>query len=162
MCAQVLTCVLRLGLDQVGTPSLTSNHPPFSVGSPSTRFRSTSKTLPFSSFCLKPYRFFALSWYFGAFTTFPEIDFHVGFLNSIEQAKNFTQYPQISQSISASVDLFLVYYFSFLHFLIWVSSRMGKNQAYKAMQKARLGSSSGGPDEIEDGMVCPLSYHLFF
>eukprot|EP00268_Persea_americana_P002386 TRINITY_DN1071_c0_g1_i12.p1 TRINITY_DN1071_c0_g1~~TRINITY_DN1071_c0_g1_i12.p1 ORF type:complete len:197 (-),score=64.02 TRINITY_DN1071_c0_g1_i12:225-815(-) len=30
---------------------------------------------------------------------------------------------------------------------------MGKNQAYKAMQKARLGSSSGGPDEIEDGMM---------
>ncbi|KAA8532153.1 hypothetical protein F0562_006705 [Nyssa sinensis] len=30
---------------------------------------------------------------------------------------------------------------------------MGKNQAYKAMQKARLGSSSAGPDEIEDGMV---------
>ncbi|KAF5452797.1 hypothetical protein F2P56_027762 [Juglans regia] len=30
---------------------------------------------------------------------------------------------------------------------------MGKNQAYKAMQKARLGSSSAAPDEIEDGMV---------
>ncbi|KAI5583101.1 hypothetical protein BDE02_07G130300 [Populus trichocarpa] len=30
---------------------------------------------------------------------------------------------------------------------------MGKNQAYKAMQRARLGSSSGGPEEIEDGMV---------
>ncbi|CAN1253571.1 hypothetical protein LINPERPRIM_LOCUS8351 [Linum perenne] len=30
---------------------------------------------------------------------------------------------------------------------------MGKNQAYKAMQKARLGSSSAGPDEVEDGMV---------
>ncbi|KAM5548274.1 hypothetical protein ABKV19_002298 [Rosa sericea] len=30
---------------------------------------------------------------------------------------------------------------------------MGKNQAYKAMQRARLGSSSGGPDEVEDGMV---------
>uniref|UniRef100_A0A5B7B283 Uncharacterized protein n=1 Tax=Davidia involucrata TaxID=16924 RepID=A0A5B7B283_DAVIN len=30
---------------------------------------------------------------------------------------------------------------------------MGKNQAYKAMQKSRLGSSSGGPEEIEDGMV---------
>ncbi|XP_022956418.1 NKAP family protein-like isoform X2 [Cucurbita moschata] len=31
---------------------------------------------------------------------------------------------------------------------------MGKNQAYKAMQKARLGSSSSaGPVEIEDGMV---------
>ncbi|XP_040999945.1 serine/arginine-rich splicing factor 4-like isoform X1 [Juglans microcarpa x Juglans regia] len=29
---------------------------------------------------------------------------------------------------------------------------MGKNQAYKAMQKARLGSSSAAPDEIEDGM----------
>ncbi|CAN1253569.1 hypothetical protein LINPERPRIM_LOCUS8351 [Linum perenne] len=29
---------------------------------------------------------------------------------------------------------------------------MGKNQAYKAMQKARLGSSSAGPDEVEDGM----------
>lgn len=30
---------------------------------------------------------------------------------------------------------------------------MGKNQAYKAMQRSRLGSSSGGPEEIEDGMV---------
>ncbi|KAM4113674.1 hypothetical protein ACJW30_04G013700 [Castanea mollissima] len=30
---------------------------------------------------------------------------------------------------------------------------MGKNQAYKAMQRARLGSSSAGPDEVEDGMV---------
>ncbi|GMY32816.1 protein FAM133-like isoform X1 [Fagus crenata] len=29
---------------------------------------------------------------------------------------------------------------------------MGKNQAYKAMQRARLGSGSGGPDEVEDGM----------
>ncbi|KAM0940087.1 hypothetical protein DsansV1_C19g0160221 [Dioscorea sansibarensis] len=30
---------------------------------------------------------------------------------------------------------------------------MGKNQAYKAMQRARLGSTSGGPEEIEDGMT---------
>ncbi|XP_050237947.1 uncharacterized protein LOC126687427 [Mercurialis annua] len=30
---------------------------------------------------------------------------------------------------------------------------MGKNQAYKAMQRARLGSSSAGPEEVEDGMV---------
>ncbi|EYU36670.1 hypothetical protein ABFS82_14G289400 [Erythranthe guttata] len=30
---------------------------------------------------------------------------------------------------------------------------MGKNQAYKAMQRSRVGSSSGGPDEVEDGMV---------
>ncbi|KAJ1382460.1 hypothetical protein SESBI_32559 [Sesbania bispinosa] len=30
---------------------------------------------------------------------------------------------------------------------------MGKNQAYKAMQRARLGGASAGPDEIEDGMV---------
>lgn len=30
---------------------------------------------------------------------------------------------------------------------------MGKNQAYKAMQRARLGSSSAGPEEIEDGMM---------
>ncbi|XWS22130.1 hypothetical protein CRYUN_Cryun29cG0008100 [Craigia yunnanensis] len=30
---------------------------------------------------------------------------------------------------------------------------MGKNQAYKAMQKSRLGSTSAGPEEIEDGMV---------
>ncbi|KAB1218156.1 hypothetical protein CJ030_MR3G026036 [Morella rubra] len=29
---------------------------------------------------------------------------------------------------------------------------MGKNQAYKAMQRSRLGSSSAAPDEIEDGM----------
>lgn len=35
---------------------------------------------------------------------------------------------------------------------------MGKNQAYKAMQRARLGGASGGPDEIEDGMVCTLPY----
>lgn len=38
---------------------------------------------------------------------------------------------------------------------------MGKNQAYKAMQRARLGGASGGPDEIEDGMVCTLPYYLF-
>ncbi|XWS35370.1 hypothetical protein CRYUN_Cryun21dG0120000 [Craigia yunnanensis] len=30
---------------------------------------------------------------------------------------------------------------------------MGKNQAYKAMQRSRLGSTSAGPEEIEDGMV---------
>ncbi|XP_010526656.1 PREDICTED: NF-kappa-B-activating protein-like [Tarenaya hassleriana] len=30
---------------------------------------------------------------------------------------------------------------------------MGKNQAYKAMQRARVGSSSAAPEEIEDGMV---------
>ncbi|KAF9663127.1 hypothetical protein SADUNF_Sadunf17G0006100 [Salix dunnii] len=30
---------------------------------------------------------------------------------------------------------------------------MGKNQAYKAMQRSRLGTSSSGPEEIEDGMV---------
>ncbi|KAF7805302.1 protein FAM133-like [Senna tora] len=30
---------------------------------------------------------------------------------------------------------------------------MGKNQAYKAMQRARLGAGSAGPEEIEDGMV---------
>ncbi|KAK6914457.1 hypothetical protein RJ641_021778 [Dillenia turbinata] len=30
---------------------------------------------------------------------------------------------------------------------------MGKNQAYKAMQRARLDSSSAGPEQIEDGMV---------
>lgn len=35
---------------------------------------------------------------------------------------------------------------------------MGKNQAYKAMQRARLGSSSAGPEEVEDGMVCTFSY----
>ncbi|KAK6116773.1 hypothetical protein DH2020_049506 [Rehmannia glutinosa] len=29
---------------------------------------------------------------------------------------------------------------------------MGKNQAYKAMQRSRLGSSSAAPDEVEDGM----------
>lgn len=42
------------------------------------------------------------------------------------------------------------------------ASPMGKNQAYKAMQRARVGSTSGGPEEIEDGMVCPLSYHNLF
>ncbi|XP_010524187.1 PREDICTED: protein pxr-1-like [Tarenaya hassleriana] len=30
---------------------------------------------------------------------------------------------------------------------------MGKNHAYKAMQKARVGSSSAAPEEIDDGMV---------
>ncbi|KAL6976119.1 hypothetical protein U1Q18_024910 [Sarracenia purpurea var. burkii] len=30
---------------------------------------------------------------------------------------------------------------------------MGKNQQYKAMQRARLGASSAGHEEIEDGMV---------
>ncbi|OIT02695.1 hypothetical protein A4A49_04922 [Nicotiana attenuata] len=30
---------------------------------------------------------------------------------------------------------------------------MGKNQAYKAMQRARVGSSSGGPEDVDDGMV---------
>ncbi|PWA85631.1 protein FAM133 [Artemisia annua] len=30
---------------------------------------------------------------------------------------------------------------------------MGKNQAYKAMQRSRVGSTSGGPDDVEDGMV---------
>ncbi|KAJ3696812.1 hypothetical protein LUZ61_000517 [Rhynchospora tenuis] len=30
---------------------------------------------------------------------------------------------------------------------------MGKNQAYKAMQRARVGSSSAGPKEAEDGMA---------
>jgi hypothetical protein len=39
---------------------------------------------------------------------------------------------------------------------------MGKNQAYKAMQRARLGGASAGPDEVEDGMVCTLPYHIFF
>ncbi|GAB2209712.1 hypothetical protein Droror1_Dr00026935 [Drosera rotundifolia] len=33
---------------------------------------------------------------------------------------------------------------------------MGKNQAYKAMQRARLGSSSAAPDEVEDGMLWGL------
>ncbi|XP_047952210.1 uncharacterized protein LOC125197498 isoform X2 [Salvia hispanica] len=30
---------------------------------------------------------------------------------------------------------------------------MGKNQAYKAMQRSRFGSSSAAPDEVEDSMV---------
>ncbi|KAK1435416.1 hypothetical protein QVD17_01179 [Tagetes erecta] len=30
---------------------------------------------------------------------------------------------------------------------------MGKNQAYKAMQRSRVGSTSAGPDDVEDGMV---------
>ncbi|CAA6667748.1 unnamed protein product [Spirodela intermedia] len=30
---------------------------------------------------------------------------------------------------------------------------MGKNQAYKAMQRARLGSSSGGPEDADEGMT---------
>ncbi|XP_057778085.1 uncharacterized protein LOC130996821 [Salvia miltiorrhiza] len=35
---------------------------------------------------------------------------------------------------------------------------MGKNQAYKAMQRGRLGSSSAGPEEVEDGLV-DSSFH---
>ncbi|KAG6408436.1 hypothetical protein SASPL_131448 [Salvia splendens] len=35
---------------------------------------------------------------------------------------------------------------------------MGKNQAYKAMQRGRLGSSSAGPEEAEDGLV-DSSFH---
>ncbi|KAL2242376.1 UNVERIFIED_CONTAM: hypothetical protein Sindi_0355600 [Sesamum indicum] len=35
---------------------------------------------------------------------------------------------------------------------------MGKNQAYKAMQRARLGSSSAGPEEVEDGMVLEQNF----
>ncbi|XP_031474881.1 uncharacterized protein LOC116247069 [Nymphaea colorata] len=30
---------------------------------------------------------------------------------------------------------------------------MGKNQAYKAMQRARMSSTSGAPENIEDGMM---------
>ncbi|KAF8110756.1 hypothetical protein N665_0079s0070 [Sinapis alba] len=30
---------------------------------------------------------------------------------------------------------------------------MGKNQAYKAMQRSRVGSTSAQPEEVEDGMV---------
>ncbi|KAM7486501.1 hypothetical protein LguiA_002510 [Lonicera macranthoides] len=30
---------------------------------------------------------------------------------------------------------------------------MGKNQAYKAMQRSRVGSGSGGPEDVDDGMV---------
>ena len=40
-----------------------------------------------------------------------------------------------------------------------VEGEMGKNQAYKAMQRGRVGSSSGAPgaaDAPEDGMVGPL------
>ena len=33
---------------------------------------------------------------------------------------------------------------------------MGKNQAYKAMQRSRVGSSNAAPDEIEDGLVRTL------
>jgi len=48
---------------------------------------------------------------------------------------------------------------------------MGKNQAYKAMQRSKMSSSTaaGGPgEEIEDGMVCTLplrflaSFFFFF
>ncbi|CAG7866001.1 unnamed protein product [Brassica rapa] len=35
---------------------------------------------------------------------------------------------------------------------------MGKNQAYKAMQRSRVGSTSAQPDEVEDGMEC-LRWH---
>ncbi|CAI0396953.1 unnamed protein product [Linum tenue] len=34
---------------------------------------------------------------------------------------------------------------------------MGKNQAYKAMQRSRVGSGSGGPEEVEDGMYWNIS-----
>ncbi|CAF2265097.1 unnamed protein product [Brassica napus] len=36
---------------------------------------------------------------------------------------------------------------------------MGKNQAYKAMQRSRVGSASAQPDEVEDGMV-DGSFHI--
>lgn len=36
---------------------------------------------------------------------------------------------------------------------------MGKNQAYKAMQRARVGSSSAGPEDVDDGMVRPFSHY---
>lgn len=39
---------------------------------------------------------------------------------------------------------------------------MGKNQAYKAMQRSRVGSSAGGPEEVEDGMVRTFSYHFSY
>ncbi|CAN6978499.1 unnamed protein product [Brassica rapa subsp. trilocularis] len=35
---------------------------------------------------------------------------------------------------------------------------MGKNQAYKAMQRSRVGSTSAQPEEVEDGMEC-LRWH---
>ncbi|KAJ0035842.1 hypothetical protein Pint_26218 [Pistacia integerrima] len=38
-------------------------------------------------------------------------------------------------------------------------TKMGKNQAYKAMQRARLDFGSATPEEIEDDMVCNLSYY---
>ncbi|KAB5515778.1 hypothetical protein DKX38_026426 [Salix brachista] len=38
---------------------------------------------------------------------------------------------------------------------------MGKNQAYKAMQRSRLGTSSSGPEEIEDGMVTSVLSPLY-
>ncbi|XP_049931781.1 uncharacterized protein LOC116247861 isoform X9 [Nymphaea colorata] len=34
-----------------------------------------------------------------------------------------------------------------------MSVEMGKNQAYKAMQRARMSSTSGAPENIEDGMM---------
>lgn len=37
-------------------------------------------------------------------------------------------------------------------------SEMGKNQAYKAMQRARL-SGSGGSEEVDDGMVRSFPHH---
>lgn len=39
-------------------------------------------------------------------------------------------------------------------------NRMGKNQAHKAMQRSRGGSTSAAPEELEDGMVRTLSYCL--
>lgn len=76
----------------------------------------------------------------------------------------------LSRSVCMIVSFFNLGYVSvscwdFLcHFLqislAWPYFKMGKNQAYKAMQKARLGSSSStGPVEIEDGMVCTLSHY---
>lgn len=76
----------------------------------------------------------------------------------VEWKKKSIQNPQISQSQFLSIDFFPHHFLSFLLFYPLIY-KMGKNQAYKAMQRARLGSSSGGPEEVEDGMVCTLSYH---
>ncbi|BBH08635.1 hypothetical protein Prudu_020878 [Prunus dulcis] len=61
--------------------------------------------------------------------------------------------PKFSLSLHgfSTVNTLATHIFSFVPLL--VSFKMGKNQAYKAMQRARLGSSSAGPDEVEDGMV---------
>lgn len=70
----------------------------------------------------------------------------------------------LSSSLALSVKSACGFSPPFLGFLFVRISRrtrdrkweMGKNQAYKAMQRSRVGSSSAATNETDDGMVGPL------